>query len=81
MDGHNFMKGFEILSISLDHSKEKWMSEIEKQKAPWIQTTILKEDKYEKYDPFESDIAKAYSVLGVPSNNLINPDGVIMIPI
>lgn len=72
------MKGFEILSISLDHSKEKWMNEIEKQKAPWIQTTILNEDKYEKYDPFESNIAKAYSVLGVPSNYLINPDGVII---
>lgn len=72
------MKGFEILSISLDHSKEKWMNEIEKQKAPWIQTTILNEDKYKKYDPFESDIAKAYSVLYLPSNYLIDPDGVII---
>ena len=72
------MKGFEILSISLDHSKEKWMNEIEKQNAPWIQTTILNEDKHEIFDPFESDIAKAYSVLYVPSNYLIDPDGVII---
>jgi len=70
--------GFEILSISLDHSKETWMNVIEEQNAPWIHTTISGEEESNKYDPFESEIAKAYAVLGVPSNYLINPDGIII---
>ena len=72
------VNGFEILSISLDHSKEKWMNEIKRQKAPWIQTTIVNEEKSGRYDPFESNIAKSYSVLGVPWNYLVNPDGIIV---
>lgn len=72
-------KGFEIISISLDNSKQQWLNAVENQKTPWIQTIIKNSASYKSYlAPFESDVAQAYSVLYVPANFLISSDGLII---
>ena len=72
-------KGFEIISISLDNSKHNWINALDKQNSPWIQTIINNSESFNNYlAPFESDVAKAYSIQNVPANYLINPEGIII---
>jgi thiol-disulfide isomerase/thioredoxin len=73
------VKGFEIISISLDNSTQKWKDVVQMQKVNWIQTIIKNPERYKGYlAPFESDVAKAYAVLRVPSNYLVSSDGLII---
>lgn len=72
-------KGFEILSISLDNSRQQWIKALEKQKTPWLQTIIKNSERFkDNLAPFESDVAKAYSILYVPANYLVNTEGLII---
>lgn len=63
-------KNFTILSISLDKDKEKWMNALTHEQMSWPQLSDLKGD--------QNSAAKAYKVLGIPANFLIDPNGKII---
>ncbi|MBC8988185.1 AhpC/TSA family protein [Pedobacter sp. N36a] len=63
-------KGFEILGVSVDHDKGKWIEAIKKDGLTWPQVSDLK--------GWESDARKVYGISGVPANFLIAPDGKII---
>ncbi|WP_343305687.1 TlpA disulfide reductase family protein [Chitinophaga niabensis] len=60
-------KGFEIVSISLDDDKEKWLKAIREEKMKWTQLSDLK--------AFDSELAKNYRIRGIPSCLLFDPQG------
>ncbi|MCD0488622.1 redoxin domain-containing protein [Pedobacter sp. MC2016-14] len=61
---------FDILGISLDSSREKWIKAIKEDKLPWAQVSELK--------GFKSEIVSKYGIVGVPLNFLIDPNGKIV---
>jgi peroxiredoxin len=63
-------KGFDILGVSLDEDKEKWMKAIAQDKLTWTQVSDLK--------GWESDVARLYGVNGIPMNFLLDKDGKII---
>ena len=63
-------KGFEILGVSLDKSKSKWISAIEKDKLTWPHVSDLK--------GWGSVHAKDYGVTGIPQTFLVNEKGEII---
>ena len=63
-------KNFTIIGISLDKDKKKWMKAINDDKLTW---THLSDLKY-----WDSEIPALYGVRGIPSNVLLDPDGVII---
>jgi peroxiredoxin len=63
-------KGFEILGVSLDRSKESWIEAIKKDNLTWTQVSDL------KY--WESEPAKLYGVEAIPSNFLLDKEGNII---
>ncbi len=64
-------KGFTIYSVSLDKSKDKWISAIDEDKLSWT---------YHVSDllGWNSKAAQAYGVRGIPDNFLIDGDGIIV---
>jgi len=63
-------KGFTVYGVSLDKSKDSWMKAIEADKLTWTHVSDL------KY--WSSAGAKLYQVRGIPSNFLIDGNGVIL---
>lgn len=63
-------RGFEILGVSVDHDKAKWLEAIKKDGLTWPQVSDLK--------GWESDARKVYGISGVPANFLISPEGKIL---
>jgi thioredoxin-related protein len=63
-------KGFEIVGISLDESKENWNRATENLKITWPQFSNLK--------GWEEDCARIYGVNGIPHTILIDRDGKII---
>ncbi|GCB33329.1 AhpC/TSA family protein [Bacteroides faecalis] len=63
-------KNFTILGVSLDSSKEAWIKAIEKDNLAWEQVSDLK--------GWNAAPAALYSVHGIPSNFLIDPQGRII---
>lgn len=72
VDAYNVYKdkNFTILGVSLDNSKEAWMKAIEKDGLVWDQISDLK--------GWKAAPAQLYSVHGIPSNFLIDPQGRII---
>jgi len=66
------------LAISLDCSKQKWISTVEQLSMPGLNAYHLNDDSNNPLTPFESEVAKLYSISGVPSNFLVDPDGIII---
>jgi thiol-disulfide isomerase/thioredoxin len=64
-------KGFEIYSVSLDKNKGRWLSAIKMDKLDW---------KYHVSDlkAWQSEAARLYGVRSIPTNYLINEEGVII---
>lgn len=64
-------KGFEIFSVSLDKSKDRWVAAIEQDNLDW---------DYHVSDlgGWESKPAEIYGVRGIPYSVLIDKDGVIL---
>ncbi|MCX6208424.1 MAG: TlpA disulfide reductase family protein [Bacteroidetes bacterium] len=60
-------KGFDIISVSLDKTKEAWLAAIKEDKLNW---THVSELKY-----WNSEIAKQYGVQSIPTNFLIDGNG------
>jgi peroxiredoxin len=60
-------KGFEVMAISIDESKQNWLQAVEEDNMPWHQ---VRDDKHE--------IGRLYQVGGIPRNFLIGPDGTVI---
>lgn len=63
-------KNFEIVSISLDETKNAWLAAVKHDGMPWIQVSDLK--------GFKSEVAVKYGISAIPQNFLVNPQGVII---
>jgi peroxiredoxin len=63
-------KGFDVLGVSLDKSKEAWIKAIEKDGLAWTQISDL------KY--WHSEPAALYGVRAIPANFLLDPQGKII---
>ncbi len=63
-------KGFEILSVSIDNDKGRWMDAIAKDGLTWLQVSDLKGG--------DNEVARLYGVTGVPANFLVSPEGKII---
>jgi peroxiredoxin len=63
-------KGFEILGVSLDDQKEKWIQAISKDKLTWTHVSDLQ--------GWQSEVATKYGIQSIPSNFLIDASGKII---
>ncbi|MEO0470726.1 MAG: TlpA disulfide reductase family protein [Bacteroidota bacterium] len=63
-------KGFDILSISLDRSREPWLQAIEADNMSWHHVSDLKF--------WQSEAAKAYQVSSIPATFLLDREGKIV---
>ncbi len=63
-------KGFEILGVSLDDQKDKWIQAISKDNLTWTHVSDLK--------GWQSDVATKYGIQSIPSNFLIDASGKII---
>jgi len=63
-------KGFDILAISLDKSKDKWIKAIADDHLEWTQISELKF--------WQSEIIGKYGVRAIPSNVLVDSKGIIV---
>jgi peroxiredoxin len=63
-------RGFTILGVSLDKSRESWLKAIEVDGLHWTQVSDL------KY--WDNDIAKKFNIRTIPQNILIDPTGKII---
>ncbi|MGL1889286.1 MAG: TlpA family protein disulfide reductase [Reichenbachiella sp.] len=63
-------KGFEILSVSLDRTKDAWVKAIEQDGLTWNHVSDL------QY--FNSEAAQTYQINAIPATYLIGPDGNIV---
>lgn len=67
----NFKKdNFDVISISIDQDKNAWLEAVKEDGLPWLNLIDGK--------TATESVAKAYGVLAVPSNFLINPEGTIV---
>jgi thiol-disulfide isomerase/thioredoxin len=64
-------KNFDIVSVSYDDSKDKWMKAIHEDKMPWQQISELK-------DMLNAPSAKEYGLSGIPMIILLDPSGRII---
>ena len=63
-------KGLEILGVSLDENRDKWIAAIAKDNLSWQHVSDLK--------GWNNVVAKQYAVRSIPNNYLIGKDGKIM---
>lgn len=63
-------KGFDILGVSLDNNKQKWIDAIAKDQLTWKHISDLK--------GWASQLAKPYGVRGIPYTVLVDPNGQII---
>ena len=63
-------KGFEILGVSLDDKKDKWLAAIQADNLSWIHVSDLK--------GWKNAAAELYSIRAIPQNLLIDPKGTII---
>ncbi|HYG19704.1 MAG TPA: TlpA disulfide reductase family protein [Ohtaekwangia sp.] len=63
-------KGFTVLGVSLDRTKEDWLEGIRKDKLTWTHISDLKF--------WQSEAAKTYNITGIPFSLLLDPNGVII---
>ena len=63
-------KNFTVVGISLDEDKSKWLQAIGDDNLTW---THLSDLKY-----WDSEVAELYGVRAIPSNVLLDPEGVII---
>ena len=63
-------KGFEILGVSLDKKKDRWLAAIKKDGLPWHQISDLK--------GWQNKVANDFGVRSIPHTILIGKDGKII---
>lgn len=59
-----------MVGISLDNNKEKWLKAIHDDNLMWTHVSDLK--------LWDSEVPALYGVRGIPSNVLLDPEGVII---
>ncbi|ANI88655.1 hypothetical protein A9P82_04750 [Arachidicoccus ginsenosidimutans] len=68
---HKFKdKGLNILSVSLDGDRKRWLEAVKHDKLEWTQVSNL--------EAFEDEVAVKYGIHAIPANFLISPDGIIV---
>jgi tetratricopeptide (TPR) repeat protein len=63
-------KGFDIIGVSLDRTKDDWIKAINDDKLPWTQVSDL--------NYFNCAAAKLYDVASIPANFLLDEKGMII---
>ncbi len=63
-------KNLEIVSVSLDNSKERWQTAIAQNNSSWLEVSDLK--------GWKSEVCNKYKVSGLPYHVLINPKGEVV---
>ena len=63
-------KNFEILGVSLDENKDKWVKAIEKDNLKWMQASDL--------GGWNSKVVPLYQLNAIPSSVLLDPNGIII---
>ncbi len=63
-------KGFTVLGVSMDSSKELWMQAIQQDRLTWTHVSDLK--------GWGNEVGKLYNVTGIPQNFLIDREGKII---
>ena len=63
-------KGFEILSVSLDRSKDRWLGAIQQDGLDWLHVSDLKQ--------WQNAAAKLYGVSSIPYTVLLDKEGRIL---
>ena len=63
-------KGFEILSVSLDSTKDRWLQAIEQDQMDWLHVSDLK--------GWKNEAAQMYSVTSIPHTVLLDAEGKII---
>ena len=63
-------KGFEILGISLDQNRERWLQAIQADKLTWKHTSDLK--------GWSNEVSKLYEISAIPKTFLVDPNGMII---
>ncbi len=63
-------QGFEILGVSLDKTKDRWLAAIEKDQLTWPHVSDLK--------GWQSEAAKTYGVRSIPATVLLDKEGKII---
>ena len=63
-------KGFDILGVSLDHDKVKWVDAIKKDGLNWEQVSDL--------DGWKAGVVSLYGIQGIPMNYLLDKNGIIV---
>jgi len=64
------IKNFEIVQVSLDRDRDSWLKAINDFKLSWLNLSDL------QY--WDSPVAKLYSIQSIPTNFLLNPQGIII---
>lgn len=62
--------GFEILGVSLDKTKDRWIDAVAKDKLTWPQVSDLK--------GWQNEVAQMYSVKSIPDTVLLDKEGKIL---
>lgn len=63
-------KGFTVLGVSLDKTKEAWVNAIKADKLDWTQVSDLKQ--------WDSEAGRLYNITAIPASFLISPEGEII---
>ena len=63
-------KRFDVLGVSLDDSKEKWLQAIDKDGLKWKQLSELKS--------WQSSVVSLYKLESIPATYLIDPNGIVI---
>lgn len=63
-------KGFEVISVSLDSDKAKWVDAIAKDGLPWLHVSDLK--------GWNNEVGRLYGIRAVPSSFLVSKEGKII---
>jgi len=63
-------KGFEVLGVSLDRTRDDWMKAVKDDGLTWPQVSDL------KY--WSNEVAAQYAISSIPSNLLLDPEGKII---
>lgn len=63
-------KGFDILGVSLDNDRDKWLEAIKKDQLPWTHVIDL--------NGWQNSAARLYGIKGIPMNYLLDKKGNII---
>ncbi len=63
-------RNFDILGVSLDENREKWLAEIKRGGLTWHQVSDLK--------GWRNEVSSAYGIRSIPYSLLLDPDGKII---